>query len=289
MGFLPTYSLQVETSDKEHVTIEPPFTIDFEISRKWLMSANTCTLRIYNLAEATRNRLYKDLYQTTVYRALQFRAGYPDYPLPLIFNGNVLHCYSYRQGVDFITEIEGQDGQIAMVNGFSTMTKTAGTSTGDMLRSLIADLPEIDGSAIIGTFDQVNSRGEALMGNTWQLISEKSGNCAVIDNEQVKILNDNEVIAGEIPEISSASGLLGSPLRSEQMIQVSLIFEPRLTLGQKVHLNSTTNPIFNRDYKVMGIQHQGTISPSVDGERKTTAWLSFGSQALKMIAGVPVQ
>ena len=289
MGFLPTYSLQVETSDSEHVTIAPPFTIEFEISRKWLMSANTCFLRIYNLAEATRNRLYKDLYQTTVYRALQFRAGYPDYPLPLVFNGNVLHCYSYRQGKDFITEIEGQDGQIAMVNGFTTKTVGAGASAGDVLKALIADLPEIDGSFIIGTFDQVNARGEALMGNTWQLINEKSGGRAVIDNGQVKILADNEAIAGEIPEISSASGLLGSPIRTDTMIQVFLMFEPRLTLGQKVHLNSTTNTIFNRDYKVMGIQHQGTISPAVDGERKTTAWLYFGSQALKMVAGTPVQ
>jgi hypothetical protein len=289
MGFLPTYSLQVETSDSEHVTIAPPLTIEFEISRKWLMSANTCFLRIYNLAEATRNRLYKDLYQTTVYRALQFRAGYPDYPLPLVFNGNVLHCYSYRQGVNFITEIEGQDGQIAMVNGFTSKTIAAGASAGDILKALIADLPNTAGSAIIGTFEQVNARGEALSGNTWKLISDKSGNCAVIDNGQVKILNDSEAITGEIPELSSASGLLGSPVRTDTMIQVSLIFEPRLTLGQKVHLSSTTNPIFDRDYKVMGIEHSGTISPAVDGERRTTAWLYFGAQALKMIAGTPIQ
>ena len=289
MGFLPTYSLQVETSDSEHVTIAPPLTIEFEISRKWLMSANTCFLRIYNLAEATRNRLYKDLYQTTVYRALQFRAGYPDYPLPLVFNGNVLHCYSYRQGVNFITEIEGQDGQIAMVNGFTSKTKPAGASAGDILKALIADLPNTAGSAIIGTFKQVNARGEALSGNTWKLISDKSGNCAVIDNGQVKILNDREAITGEIPELSSASGLLGSPVRTDTMIQVSLIFEPRLTLGQKVHLSSTTNPIFDNDYKVMGIEHSGTISPAVDGERRTTAWLYFGAQALKMIEGTPFQ
>ena len=54
MGFLPTYSLSVETSDNENVTIQLPFALDFEISRKWLGSANSALLKIYNLEEATR-------------------------------------------------------------------------------------------------------------------------------------------------------------------------------------------------------------------------------------------
>ena len=289
MGFLPTYSLSVETSDNEHVTIQLPFALDFEISRKWLGSANTALLKIYNLAEATRNRLYKDRYQTTVFRSVQFRAGYPDYPLPLLFNGNVMQCYSYRRGRDFVTEIWGYDGGFAMVNGFSSQTFPKGGTAAQVLQALITDLPNLYGTAIIGSFDQLNTRAEVLLGNTWNLIGDKSGNQAVIDNGQVKILNDSEVIAGEIPSITSSSGLLGSPTRADSMIEAELMFEPRLTLGQSVALESTTNAIFNRPYKVMGIQHRGLIAIDTDGDRITTVSLGFGSQALSMVEGEPFQ
>ena len=292
MKFLPTYELEVETNDNEKVKIGLPFSIEFEVTRKWLASANTALFRISNLAEETRNRLYHDQYDNfnpAHWRAIQFRAGYPDSPLPLLFNGNVMRCISFRRGNTFTTEIWAYDGQIAMINGFSSRTVGAGAGAKQILQGLIADLPNLYGSAIIGTFDQINARGEVLFGNTWTLIGEKSGGKAVIDNGQVKILNDSEVIAGEIPLISSDSGLLGSPIRADAMIEVPILFEPRLTLGQLVGLQSSTNAIFNREFKVMGIEHRGTISTAVDGERITTASLGFGTQALKIISGGAVQ
>jgi hypothetical protein len=124
-----------------------------------------------------------------------------------------------------------------------------------------------------------------LFGNTWNIIRQESDNLAIIDNGQVKILQPNEAIASDIPVITSASGLLSSPARSGQMIELDMLFEPRLTVGQIVELDSTTNRLYNGTYKVMGFTHSGMISPAVAGPAKSTVQLWLGTEAIQLIEG----
>lgn len=288
MKFDRKYTLSIEVAGGQNVTLELPLSVEFTIERNSLASANTATFRIFNLGEKTRNLIYFDRYNITEFRAIQFRAGYKDFA-PLIFNGTVRQAYSYRTGVDMITEIEAYDGGFPMVNGFTSMTIGSGNTAAQVLRSLAASLPGITASPIIGTFNTINSRGEVLFGPTWDLINQKSNGLATIDNGQVKALQNNEVIEGEIPLIDSSTGLLGSPRRSDALLEFDLLFEPRLTVGQVLDLKSTTNPIFNGRYKVMGFSHRGIISPAVAGDAVTSVSLWLGTQTLSVIAGTPVQ
>src|ERR1019366_6298330 len=67
------------------VVIKNPFTLTFNIKREALAVANTGTFQIYNLAETTRNQLFKD--QTNMFnmRRMTLRAGYSN-PLPIVFD-----------------------------------------------------------------------------------------------------------------------------------------------------------------------------------------------------------
>lgn len=284
------YSLAVETAGGGNVTIELPFSVEFEIERKSLASANTATIKLLNLAPKTRDAIYKDRYALTEHRAVQFRAGYDDFT-PLIFNGEVRQAFSYRAGgaVDVVTEIQAFDGGFAMVNGFTSMTLGAGQAAVDVLRSLASTLPGLTGKPIVGDFPGSNKRGEVLFGNTWDLIQRKSGGLAAIDNGQVKILRNDEAIEGGLPLIDASTGLLGSPKRSNALLEVELLFEPRLTVGQIVALKSSVNGLFDGTYKVMGFSHRGTISPAVAGEARTTATLWLGTQPLSVIQGTALQ
>jgi hypothetical protein len=291
MKFGRTYSLSVEVAGGQRVTIEPPFTCEFEVSRNSLASANTGFFRIFNLAERTRNLIYKDRFAVQDIRAIQFRAGYESESVPMIFNGQVRCASSYRVGgaADTMTELEAFDGGFQMTNGFTSMTVESGAVARNVLQSLAATLPGITGSPIVGNFPGINKRGEVLFGNTWKLILEKSRGLATIDNGQPKILQDNETITGEIPLITSDTGLLGSPRRSSGTLDVEMLFEPRLTVGQVVDLKSSVNTIFNGRFKVMGFTHRGTISPAVGGECRTTLSLWLGTQVLEVIKGTPIQ
>ena len=56
-----------------------------------------------------------------------------------------------------------------------------------------------------------------------------------------------------------------------------MIFEPRITVGQLVEIESSTASIFDGQFKVIGIHHAGIISGAVAGEARTTLNLFIGA------------
>lgn len=290
------YQLKVETQPREDpkapeipnrfTTIELPFTCEFEVRRNFLASANTAIFRIFNLKENSRNQVYKDRYDVTEFRAVQFRAGYDDNP-PMIFNGTVRQAYSYRASgsTEFVTEIDCFDGGFAMVNGDSNLSLVGGQTYTSLIQQLSKDLPGVNGTPIVGDFSATAKRGVVFVGNTWKLIQQLTQGNATIDNGQLKALQPNEAINGDIAIINADTGLLGSPKRTEAMLELDMLFTPQLTLGQIIKLESVTNRVFNGYYKVMGFTHTGTISPSVGGTAQTKVMLWMGTQTLRVLRG----
>jgi len=311
----PTWQLSVETGPFDssgnattHLALYPPYTCEFDIRREYLASAQTGTFVVSQLGEPTRNQIYKDRYATTQYAALQFRAGYQSQGgfLPLLFNGTLRWAYSERtEPTNVRTIMEAFDGGFAMANAQTNRSVASGQSLADTLRSLNADLPNIYPTPIIGSFPQTSPRGQALSGPTWKIIQDNipAGSFATIDNNQLKVLNDNEYIAppsGNIPVISSQTGLLSPPIRSGALIVCELLFEPRLAVGQLINLQSTENTIYNGPKKVMGFSHKGTISGGVDANGRvwpgsvagsciSTVSLWAGTAALSGVVGTSPQ
>jgi hypothetical protein len=287
------YTLKVETqprvpgsnsaTDAAFATISLPYTLEFSVTRNLLAAANTACFRIHNLAERSRDKIYKDQYNLLEYRAIQLWAGYSDQP-PMIFNGNVKQAWSYRTEGDtnVITEIEAYDGMYAMANGQSNQTLIGGQSYEQIIQSLNKDLPYLDAPKI-GQIDGSSKRGTVLFGNTWKLLQQYSGGRAAIDNNRLLVLKPNECIKGDIQVIDASTGLLGSPARSNAMIEYETLFTPQLQIGQIVQLNSRVNKLFNGVYKVMGFRHDGMISGSVAGKCRTTVQLWLGTQSLTTI------
>lgn len=289
MKFKPSYTLAVETllppeegGKPANVVVTLPITCEFEIRRAALASAQTATFRLYNLGDRTAGLIQKDWFNAIAdVRAIQFSAGYMDEATTMIFNGTLKQAQTYlRPGsVDRTTEIEAFDGGAAMSNGFSLRTIAAGTQFTDLIKNLAKDLPGIGNTANIGALPGSTKRGATFVGNTWNYIFQLSGGLAVIDDKKLKILNPDEYIGEDVPEINASAGLMGSPERYLNMMRVRMIFEPKFTIGQLVSLNSSTLKKFNGLYKVMGITHRGIISPARDGERVTelVLWNGLGN------------
>lgn len=278
------YILRVQTGDGTYIEITPPLTLNFKVSRSTGSEANTAKLTIFNLAEKTRLRIYKDQYDIKIYKGVELYAGYGTQrkTLPLIFKGNIKRAYSHRQGTEYLTEIECYDGGFAILNGTTSRTFAGGTSDRQIITDLFKDLPGITKGAI-GKFSGALPRGNAMSGSSAELLKTAADGGFFIDCEKAYALKDNECISGPLAEISARTGLLGTPMREETKLTVETIFEPRLMLGQKVRLKSLTESIYNGDYKVLGIEHSGTISESAGGECKTKATLYFGTATLETV------
>lgn len=270
------------------LTIPQDLTVDFEITRAFQAKTQTANFRILNLGLDTRNLLQRDPFATGDFRAIQFRAGYEDFPLALCFNGMVQKATSYRLGTDIVTEITAYDGGLAAANGFTAKTIGSSMGIGQLIAELVKDLPRIRQDSIIGTFQNATMRGTALFGNTWSLIVQAANDelkLATIDNNRVVTLGDDEALAAEIQLIDSSTGLLGTPRRTDTSLEFSMLFEPRLVLGQILQLQSRVNEVYNGTYKVAGFTHRGKISPAVSGECTTSVLLFVGVPELKIITG----
>jgi hypothetical protein len=279
------YILTIEGTDGQvhEITKNPSLlTLEFSIIRNNLASANTARLRIYNLNQSTRDAIFKDHFTVSDFRTIRLQAGYETEPvLPTIFNGNIQYCLSYRdeRSVNFVTEINAYDYGFAMSNSYSSWNKNPGASKQEVINQLVDDLV-VQGNTTrgkISSFSGEYPRAFIAMGNTWDLLQRETEKHCYIDNGVVNCLADEDCIEGDIAEISSESGLLGSPRREESYLRAEIIFEPRLNVGQQVAISSRTQKGFNGTYKVTGIAHQGIISDSISGKCKTTLHILLGS------------
>jgi hypothetical protein len=281
--FFRNYKLSVETGTGEILDITPPLTLQFSVERNLLAQANTARISVLNLNEQSRSKVYKDKFTTLQYKGVELRAGYGEdlNILPLIFKGNIKQAYSERQGTEYKTEIEAYDGGFAFINSYTEKSFAAGTPINQVLDSLMKDLPKVNKGAI-GDFGDKLPRGNAYSGNTAQLLDTISGGNFFIDNEKACCLKDEECIEGNIRVISSESGLLGSPRRSETLLVVRVIFEPRILIGQLITLESKTERQFNGDYKVIGFSHRGIFSNAQGGSAETEISLYYGTKQLEI-------
>lgn len=277
------YILKVET-DSGNIEITLPFTLNFSVDRNIMSNANTSKITILNLSENIRKQIYKDRYDTLKYKGIELRGGYGDKKedLPIIFKGNIKQAYSERVGTEYETRIEAYDGGFAFLNGYTDVAFSSGTPQNQVLDRIIADLPNVN-KGIIGGLTDTLPRGNSYSGNSCQLLDSLTNGHFFIDNENAYCLLDNECIEGNIQVITSASGLLGSPLREDTFLTFRTLFEPRLLIGQIIELNSQTENNFNGQYKVIGFKHNGIISSAISGTCITTVSLYFGTEQLKVL------
>lgn len=279
------------------IQIDFPFTIDFDIHRFIGSANNEMSLRIYNLAEKTRYAIAKDPYNNQWiqkgghYNQIQLQAGYGK-NLSMIFVGEILEAYSERIGADIITHVRAVTGAYGRYNTYINQTFAAGTSNQDIVNSIIQELVlrgDMQKGAIT-PIDGVAQTGFVGGGDAFNILSQFGP--VFVDLNKINILQMDQVIsaiggAKDILLINADSGLLGTPLRKQSMIEVKVMFEPTVKLGQLVEVQSTTDKRFNGQYKVYGIEHKGVISGAINGPLTTTLQLFLGNNYLKSFTTIP--
>lgn len=266
------------------LTINLPFTIEFDITRNTLTSANVCQIRVYNLSKLNRNKIRYNAYDSGNFRAISLRAGYGT-NLATIFSGNISQAWSVREGVNFITQIECYDGGFAFVNGRVEVSFPAGTAMRDVIRTIMGYLPNVT-IGTVGDFPGTLQRANTYVGNTVQILNELTGGAFFIDKGVANALLTNEYIANNNDStilINSRTGLLETPVLEQTTGRFTMLFEPSLDVGRQVQIDSITNSDFNGKYIITAVKHRGLISGVVAGSATTTGEFFYSKQP------VPVQ
>lgn len=270
-----TYRLTIDPGDgSDLIIITLPFTVNFTVQRNTMASLNNFVIDIYNLSENTRRRIFQDRFVARR-RTVTFEAGYET--LTTLFKGYIFEANSRREGPNVITMIEARDGSYDVTTKMTFQTIGAGQTVKDILKYLIGQYDDLELGAV-GDFPEVLQRPVTLNGNTYELLKTYSNRNVFVDLGRVYVLKPNEVVPGELPVLSPATGLLESPRRDDAFLTVPTLFEPRVGMGQPIELASTISPIYNGQYKVLGVLHQGVISQAVNGPLRSTFNLFTGTQ-----------
>ena len=273
-----TYRLDVFTPENTQITIEPPLSIEFTISRNTLASANRAEITLYNLGPSTRSRIFKDRFSVTEYFRVSLFAGYGN-RLHQVFLGNILEAYSYRDGTEWITVIDAFDGMDAIQNGFTSQSIEANTSFAELIRRVVDDMPNIIVGVLGGPAQGSSPRGQALIGQSSEIIEEVTGGNYFIDLEELNVLDRDEALPGLVSRLDS-SLLLETPRRREAFLDIVTLFEPSIQVGQ-IYAIESLEPIYNGQYIVVGFRHDVVISSAESGEARTDLQLFFGADGIR--------
>ena len=272
------YKLTVQWTDekgvKQQAIVTDPVSISFNISKALFQSVNTASITVINLDGETRNMLYQDrlLFDKSKTKMLTLEAGYGD-SLTLVCMGYIQQCYSERVGTEFITRIDVLDPDI--LSQYTSVTFAAGTTFYEAFQYLAAQMPNLkigEYGGIEGEFGTTTT----FSGNTFYLMDKVTGGHVFVDNGKLNVLSNKTTLSDYgVYLIESETGLLGTPKRYDAILEINMIFEPSLRIGQMVEIKSDTQSQFNGQYKINGITHNCTISGATDGTRTTTIQLIY--------------
>src|ERR1019366_1434820 len=202
------------------ITVDPPLTLEFDSTRSIYGSANLFSLRIFNLSEAKRDAIRRDelSFQPgsfTDFEPVTLQAGYGD-QLSTVITGSVLHAWTVREGVDYITEVDGWDAGFAFADAVTQGAFTANQSPQQIINSLVENLSNAPFYGLsVGSISQNYSnvkapRGTSYSGGATDILKEVTQNGFFIDNGVIHCLQDNECIEGEALVINAQTGLIGT-------------------------------------------------------------------------------
>lgn len=292
-----TYTLdyRYDSENNYWLRVRLPISMDFEIKRNNLATANTCKITLYNLSKATRDLFYRDpldvgkpydpkqtgfVEMTTDDQAnrkdvdklrnwIEIWAGYESTGSEyLVFSGAVLSAYSYRDNVDYKTEISAYATNLKDPQTYISYVAKAGTTQGQAIKNIALQLTGITQTNIDeDIFGKKFTEDTVLMGTAEEILQDQLGYKPYIDSGCMNICKDDCAIARDPIIIGSRSGLLTSPRRTQNGVKISMLFEPALRVGQLVQLGATMETTYNNvNLVVSGFTHRGSISPVRDSQ-----------------------
>lgn len=256
------------------IVIQSPLTIKFNVQRMPFAGRCTASIDIYNLNPDTRKRLFLDWYDFENIRQVELEAGYEGDKFDLIYRGRIRICTTKHVNTDNITHIDAISG-LGVLDSMLHTSLAEGETLLDAAGRIIYEMPGVQPGTVSLPFFTFK-RPVALIGNALSVLKTYTKDNVAIDLDKVIVIDDNEVIDGDVRVIDDESGLLGLPERQQTSLVVNCVFEPRIKVGQGLEIRSRIAPEFDGQYKVWGVSHTGTIGATQGGQCVTSITLWTG-------------
>ena len=236
----------------------------FSIEKSMKGDPNPATIKIYNLAPNTKNSILTEGSRVII------EAGYLGPQYGLIYDGDIVKALKRGgDGVNKLTEIIAQDGDVFLNSGFVSISYAAGQDS----KSIIGAMAGIgDPDITIGSMSENLSgtqlaRGKAMFGQPKdyaRMIAKGEGALFYVCDRKINLIKPMDLPRDEIVSLSPSSGLIGTPEQTEDGIKAKCLLNPLLNLNKLVHIDNEYvqqsedgGALSTGIYKIISLKHIG--------------------------------
>lgn len=237
----------------------------FSIQKGSTKSPNKCTLRVWNAAPETRRQI------EAIGNVLILKAGYKnDLGAVQIFAGDVTRALTLREGPDWVTELEMQDGLSEFRDTKVSLSFNRGVSAVTVLRDIagrfglpVRPLPDgiaarqyPSGFAFAGRLREAMDKACNYLGLEWS-----------IQNREVQVIKKGGVFRKQAIVLSPASGMVESPMLESKAMTEKAAAKEGVTAAQpgvRATFERDNDGQMQRVLQVNGYKVRSLLQPTVE-------------------------
>lgn len=247
------YNVTIDTLDVSDLRCS------FKIKKNLKPIPNSCEIKVWNLSDASRDRL-----GSKAVLPVRVEAGYETTGTAQLFLGEVRSADHEVQGADIVTEVSCGDGDKAHQ---TRLHLSIGPSlpVSAVLESIVKALGIGEGNtksigkvlAAKGVLNMYGS-GSAISGYAWRALQDlcrSAGLEASVQDGNIQILDLNKALEGKAVSLSAATGLIGSPTVDRKgVVKAKSLIIPELTPGRLVVFDSR---FVKGGYRLQAVEYSG--------------------------------
>ncbi|WP_455794251.1 phage protein [Clostridium butyricum] len=239
----------------------------FDITKTIQMEPNLSVITVYNLNVKTENAIIASGKRVTV------EAGYEGSQFGLIFDGDIIQCINSRDdGTTCKIEIIALDSDRAINFDIVNFSIVRGQTQRDIVEHMSNSVSNpIDlGSISQKLSGQKLSRGKVVFGKAsdyYRQIAKSNDLQFYMDDGSINLISMDDLPEGEIFDLSSKSGLIGTPEQSTYGINGKCLLNPQIKLNSLIHVDNKLVRAKRIELSGSSVSPVGGVSTSVAGVR----------------------
>lgn len=236
--YLRKVTLLVGKADGEALDLSK-LRIKFKIKKTDAETPNVAEIEVYNLEADTSMRIQKEFTEVIL------QAGYEE-NFGVIFRGTAKQILRGREenGVDSYLAIAASDGDAAYNFAVVNTTLAAGATQRDQIAAAARPMasrgvtegyvPDVGGQAL--------PRGKVMYGNSREYLrqsADASDTSWSIQDGKMQFVPRTGLLPGQAVELTSASGLIGTPEQTNDGIKIKCLINPNIKQGGVVSIRDS--------------------------------------------------
>lgn len=211
----------------------------FNVRRGDLQTPNSARIRVYNVSKQTAQRIERE------FSRLVLQAGYPG-NYGIIFDGTVKQVRRGRESqTDTYLDITAADGDSAYNFAVVNTTLAAGSTPADHVAAACTAmnpygvsqgyLPDLPKNPL--------PRGKVMFGMAREFMRWTARTCQTvwsIQDGKVIMVPETSYMPGEIPVITSETGMVGLPEQTQNGITIKMLLNPSVKIGRLIWIDNAS-------------------------------------------------